>query len=61
MIIYSNDPRGIKQAMAEELEKNPNAQIQLKKAPKVELVKDGDDLPEVTKTKKSFGMKKDSK
>lgn len=32
MIIYSDDPRGIKQAMAEELEKNPNAQIHLKKA-----------------------------
>ena len=32
MIIYSDDPRGIKHAMAEELEKNPGVQIHLKNA-----------------------------
>lgn len=32
MIIYSDDPRGVHQAIKEELKKDPNAQIQLKRA-----------------------------
>lgn len=32
MIIYSDDPRGIKEALRQEREKDPSASIQLKKA-----------------------------
>jgi len=67
-VIYSNDPRGVHQAIKEELKKDPNAQIQLKKAPKIikkeiEVFDEDDVLTEYIEEKpvKKTNIKKKSK